>query len=363
MKIAIVSYYNAFDYWGIGGTESLTRRLAHGFVEEGDRVDFLFYGWQGPQLPQPSHPCIMLYYFNKFTELLDFIKTSDFDHLITGYIRREDRLRYTLFRRAFRKKIHFHMLHLGWHPKAWGRILRLFEICLAPYNGFIFTVSPRLYKEALRCTKRVIQVWPPVPDNYFLSPEVKATKNGLQVCFIGRLDPGKGFYEALDILRYFQQYFGATCLIYGLYSENVSDTMTLHQRLLDTPEVTYIPMKREAYSEGIEDRMREVLRQTDILVLPYRTLSSSIDTPLLILEGMASLCGIVNPGQEHILEIYGESPFLLTGNLEVWKTQLQNMNLSKLIQKERTRLWLRNQKLNFRSSSVVRSMRKVLMNG
>jgi len=366
MKITFVSHYYAFHYWGAGGTESFVRRLAHGFKEEGDEVSLLFYGARVSGLPQPRQRGIRLHYFDKFAELLSFIETGDFGHVITVYIRREDRLRYAFLRQTLRKRIQFHVLHLGWHPKPWGRILRLFEICLAPYNGFVFTISPRLNREASRGTNRVIQIWPSVPDNYFLSPQVKSTKNGLQVCFIGRLDPGKGIYEALDILRFFQQHFGATCLIYGLYSENSPDTMTLHQRLQDTPEVTYIAMKREAYSEDIEDKMRQVLHQTDILVLPYRTLSSSIDTPLLLLEGMASLCAIITTDQSHIPEVYGHSPFLINGGLENWKHQLQDMStqeLMRLIQTERNRLWQQNQKFDFGASSVVRSVRDALVNG
>ena len=363
MKIAFVSHYCAFHYRGIGGTESFARRLAHGLAQNDDQVSFLVYGWMGSPPPQPSLPGIRLYYFDKFVELLDFIQTMDFDHIITVYIRRKDRLRYALFRHAFRKKTKFHIVHLGWHPKGWGRILRLFELRLAPYNGFIFTVSPRLYREALRCTNRVVHLWPPVPDHYFVSPEAKAPNTTLNVSFIGRLDSGKGIYEALDIFAFFRERFGATCHVYGLYSEGLPESRILHQRLQTMPEVIYIPVEREAYSENVEERIRQRLLQTDLLVLPYRVLHSSIDTPLLILEGMASLCAIVTPAHNHIRELYGNSPFLVDQNLNDWKQGFQDQNIEKILQMERQRLWFRNQQLDFHSSSIVRLFRQVLKDG
>jgi glycosyltransferase involved in cell wall biosynthesis len=122
-------------------------------------------------------------------------------------------------------------------------------------------------------------------------------------------------------------------------------------------------MKREAYSEDIDDRMRQILHQTDILVLPYRTLSSSIDTPLLLLEGMASLCAIVTRDQNHIREVYGDSLFLLKQNLANWKWQLQNQNMELILKKERDRLWRQNQLLSFRSSSVAHTLREALLDG
>jgi len=56
------------------------------------------------------------------------------------------------------------------------------------------------------------------------------------------------------------------------------------------------------------------LRDTDILVLPYRSMAGTIDPPLLLLEAMAAGCACLTCPVGNVPEIYGESPFIIRGS-------------------------------------------------
>ena len=65
------------------------------------------------------------------------------------------------------------------------------------------------------------------------------------------------------------------------------------------------------YKPEMEEQIQAILRDTDILVLPYRSMKGTIDPPLLLSEGMASGCAILTRPVGNVLTIYGESPFVI----------------------------------------------------
>ena len=97
-------------------------------------------------------------------------------------------------------------------------------------------------------------------------------------------------------------------------------------------------------------RLPHILRDTDILLLPYQKLSSTIDTPVLLLEGMASLCAILTRPLGDIPEIYGASRLLLSEPAAAAPIILESRDF---LEEERQRIRRRNQELGFGLDQIL----------
>jgi glycosyltransferase involved in cell wall biosynthesis len=106
----------------------------------------------------------------------------------------------------------------------------------------------------------------------------------------------------------------------------------------------YIEVERKLWTPATDEQVLKLLRETDVFVQPYRTLESTVDTPLLLLEAMAALCVVLSRPVGDIKEIYGESPFIIYGDsfvdsaMEVLEHLASAKGMSTLMQ-ERERLY------------------------
>ena len=111
----------------------------------------------------------------------------------------------------------------------------------------------------------------------------------------------------------------------------------------------------------MEEALKAGLRKTDILVLPYKGgLQSTIDMPMLLLEGMASLCAVITRPYGDIPSIYGESDFLLTGNGNLAEVADLFNGISLKLDKERRRLFEQNRRLNFEATNTAQRFKLFL---
>jgi glycosyltransferase involved in cell wall biosynthesis len=358
MKIAFFGISSSFNYFNIGGAESFARRLAHGLVKEGHKVGFVMYG--NPIFSETRvAEGVSLYNFDNLEKALDFIKT-EYDHILTIYLYPRDRLRYLWFRRANRHSLFFHQIYLGWPDSPLKRQAVFLDARLYPFNGRLICISPRQFEYASRWCSRTVLLIPPVVENYFLEPGDKPQNDQIRITYIGRTESGKGIEEAISLFTRFKNNARVHGEIHGLYHKNSASSRKIHDWLNEQDYISYYHIAWEDYTPSVDENLQRILKNTDILMLPYRKLSSTMDTPMLLLEGMASLCAIIIPAQGNIPDIYGPSPFIFIDKEQIAETVNRVLNSPKLLEIEQNRIFQRNTELGFKVGQVTERLVKAI---
>ena len=360
MRIAFLGSYKSFDFNQIGGMDSIARRLGRELAGHGAKVSFVHFNCPVEEI-KFTPDGIGICYFRSFNDALEYI-ADNADHVLTFYIPPKERFTWIRFRKSLVKNIKFHRFFSGW-PESWvRRNLGFAEALVAPYNGVSFCVSPRLEKYLSRYLKRTALLLPPVPEDYFLSPGEKPRNEQLRITYIGRIDPGKGATVAIDLFRLLaKETPHIETRICGYPWRHRPETMRLHEELMAQSDILYEPVDFEGYSQAVEDNLRKVLRETDVLFLPYDKLSSTVDMPLLLLEGMASLCCVITKPFGNIPEIYGESRFIVPEKNFISRvvSLLEKISIDEILE-ERERVYMQNKKLNFKEEEVAKQFIRVI---
>ena len=354
MKIAFFGAYKSFDYHQIGGTESFVRRLSIKLGQQYEcRICYIFYGANEAKENDISSS-LSLKYFKSFDDALNAI-AGRYEHVIVIYLLPKDRLKYAYFRRKNKNSIFFHFIYFGWPDSLIKRNLYFSEARLFPYNGKLFCISQRQHEYISKWAKNAVYILPPVPEDYFLRPEDKPLNNKIRITFLGRIDPGKGINEVIEIFKALKGNNKFECSIYGIHIPEDKKSLEIHNWLKKQNEIKYIEVDRQGYSPEVEGFARGVLKETDIFILPYQRLSSTIDTPLLLLEAMASLCAVITKPFGNIPQIYGESKFLVPEKnfISCVINLLKSISVDEIL-KERERLYEQNKRLNFKADRIAR---------
>lgn len=351
MKIAFFGIYGSFDYFKIGGAESFSRRLATALVREGHGADMVIYG-----APAREHQVvgagIGLYYFREIKAALEFL-TQEYGQIITLYLPPRDRLPYLYFRRLNQSRLTFHQVYFSWPDSLIKRKGAFFEARVCPFNGRLFCVSPRQYRYVSRWSDRGVLLLPPVWESYFLEPEAKQNHDKLRIIYIGRTEPGKGIEDVIYLYNHLKDQSQIELEIHGFHHQHSHAGVRFHEWLSRQDGLHYFYSPFESYSAEVDDNLRRILQASDILVLPYRKLSSTIDTPVLLLEGMATLCAIVTKPFGDIPDLYGPSPFLIKGPEEMVNLVKRMSGSPGLLEMERRRIFQRNAELDFATERVT----------
>ena len=364
MRIAFFGLQKAFAYNHIGGSESIARRLAKQLTQDGDveAVDYVFYGAPRTET-QKAMPRTHVRYFSSYADAANAL--LDYDHVVSLYLSPPQRIPYMVFRARHRHRIHFHAFATMWRRSPLKRLLMLADLQLVPLNGAMFAISPRLYALVKRWARRPFLMLPPVPDEWFLCPADKPIHDPIRVTFVGRVDPGKGateatalFYRLKDDRRFLCRFLG-----YTFEQRRVSRTEEeLHRRLKALPAGTFVESNYTSYSPQVDQVVQKAMAETDVLLLPYRDVSSTADMPLVLMEGMASLCALIIPQSAADLpQVYGPSQFYIRG--EDWVEDMLEIisSASALLNEERVRLQARNAQLNFGAAASVQAFKRVLL--
>ncbi|MDI6701324.1 MAG: glycosyltransferase [bacterium] len=352
MKIAFLGLRQAFDYFQIGGTESFVRRIATQMVKEGNEIDYILYGDKENKEIEVI-PGLILRYFITFEDALETL-SEKYEHIIIIYLLPKNRLKYATFRKQKKNKTKFHFVYFSWPDSLIKRKLYFSEARLFPYNGKLFCISKRQYEYVSKWADNAIYLLPPVPGNYFLTPEEKQKNEKIKVTFLGRIDPGKGIRKVIDIFKTLKGGDKYECCIYGIHIPEDKQSLEIRNWLRKQKDIKYIEVDRQRYSPSVDDYVRCVLKETDIFIQPYQRLSSTIDTPLLLLEAMASLCAVLTKPYGNIPDIYGKSKFLISPERFVQDTikLLKGISYDELLT-ERNRIYEQNLRLNFNSENIA----------
>lgn len=353
MKIAFFGLKQAFNYYQIGGTESFVRRLAIKMVQQQScRVDYILYGTNETKEIE-IFPNLRLRYFERFEDAISAI-SGNYDHIMTTYLLPKHRFKYASSRGKNKKSSLFHLVYFGWPDSLVKRKLYFGEARLCPYNGKLFCISQRQYEYVKGWAENVVYILPPVPEDYFLRPEDKPKNDKIKLTFLGRIDLGKGIEEVIHLFKALRGNSRFECAIHGIHLPEDKRSLEIHNRLKQQTNIKYIDVDRQNYSPGGEEMVKNVLKETDIFIQPYQRLSSTIDTPVLLLEAMASLCAVITKPFGNIPDIYGKSNFLIPEKNSFIHTLNLLRNLSvDMLSKERERIYEQNLKLNFRSENIA----------
>jgi glycosyltransferase involved in cell wall biosynthesis len=357
MKIAFVGPKHGFDYYQIGGVESFARRITPYLIKNGNTVDYIVYGnKENKEIAiLPGWKVKYLRTIENSFQAMD----NQYDHVITIYIPPQHRLKYALFRKENSHATRFHFLYLGWPDLLIKRLLYFYEARLFPYNGKLFCVSKRQYEYIGKWAKNAIYVLPPVPESYFLEPADKPNNTKIKVAFLGRVDIGKGLKEVIDIFKELTTNAKFECSLYGIRIPKDNNALKLHSWLKNQDYIKYVEIDRQNYSVAIEEMVKNILRETDMFLIPYKKLSSTMDTPLTILEAMANLCVIITKPLGNIPDVCGKNKFIVPRKKFTSEVinLLNNVSIDEIAE-ERLRIYNQNKKMRFKTEEIAKEFNK-----
>lgn len=359
LRIAFLGTINTFEFDHIGGACSLVRRLALTLAAMGDHVDLVQYG-TAENMCFEICKNIRQRNFRTFSEMLTGLE-GRYDHVVSVYIRSGDRISFARFRKAQQRSTSFHQFYLNRSESWLKRKLYFAEARLFGFNGSLFCISPRIHRSVSKWSSRGRLLLPSVPENYFLKPREKRSGSKIRIAYVGRVDPGKGTMAAVEVIRRLASEVDIEARVCGFAWSRLPDTMSLHNELLSDPDIKYESVEPDKWTSATDDRLCALLRETDILLLPYEKLSSTTDTPLLLLEGMANLCAVVTPPLGDMPDIYGRSRFSLSDGWDIDLVTELIKNAREYLPAERERLFKQNQKLNFSSQHITELFRNCLL--
>lgn len=359
MRIAIFNYCKGSDYFNIGGNESLLRRLTKELAKQGVLIDWLLYGAEEEKEVAPELG-VRIKYFRNLSGAIATLNAG-YDHVLTTYLRPADRIKFGRFRKSCSVSAKFHFLYLSYPESAIRKFVCFLEAKMFPYSGRVFCVSTRQLNYVSRLYGNAACLLPPVPAEYFVQPLNKPQNKKITVTFLGRVDPGKGIAEVVDVFLKMADDSRFECAIYGIHFPFNKESVAIHKDLLKQRKIRYVPVDRQRYSPEVDGFVRDILASTDIFLQPYQKLSSTIDTPLLLLEAMASLCAVITKPFGNIPDVYGKSEFLLSPDGFVESAvDLLNRTTRESLQKERVRVYARNTELQFDSAAMAERFLKYI---
>jgi len=251
------------------------------------------------------------------------------------------------------------------NPSALKRMLGSADLRIVPLNGALFVISPRLYNMVKQWAQRPFLMLPPAPDDWFLRAADKTTHSPLRISFIGRIDPGKGAKEAVDLFYRIKDNNKLSCRFYGYTFEQGRISKAeeeLYRRLKALPAGTFVESCYTTYMPEVDQEIKKAMAETDILLLPYRAVSSTADMPLVFMEGMASLCTLVIPQVAADLpEVYGPSKFYIQKEELVDEMDHIITSAGSILEEERRRSEERNALLNFGLAATATLFKRALL--
>ena len=167
-----------------------------------------------------------------------------------------------------------------------------------------FVFSKRLENIAKKIVKNVVFIYPPVAEQYIvLEKERNEENNQKRILFVGRLSKDKGLDIVIDVFKTLPKEKFYLSII-GYFS-NEKDEKKYKEKLqnLKIDELKIVAHQRDK-------NQILPLNKYDILLLPYQELGPTLDTPLLILEGLSSNCKIITSNIEPLNYIKGNIFFV-----------------------------------------------------
>ena len=326
MKVVLVSSKDVWSFNGVGGSDSLNRRLIQGFEELGEQVDTYFAadGITG--------------YFRFLYMLLKYRKE---DYNIIVY-RLKPLYRLACIVALFRYKRS--MVLIPFEPTRLKSITLLSYVLISKKRLVVSKNLQSLIKNRLNVSTHLLE--PPVPKEFIESAQCE-TKN-YDVLFVGRVDPRKGFNIVLDLYENLRDY-GVRFAFYVVYNRrDVGVDQLLNRCRTLGVELNVVGINR--YSKELDQNLKIWLDSAEYFVQPYKTISSTVDSPLLLYEATSRGLSILTTDIPQTMNVNSKGRFPLDDFVERAKEVV--LKREKII----------SRKMQIRSEAQVALQLKNLMN-
>ncbi len=362
-RIAFVGHIGFADFYGVGGMQSYMRRLAIELAHLGRLVDYLVHGAPSQSETSPTAG-ITIRYFRSLEDAFSWLASGDYEHVVRVWLSRRDRARYVRHVWTQRTRTRYHHIWFIVPDSPAKRALGLVEGLLTSRRGHLVCVSPRQFERMRWLGRKSVLLLPPVPESFFMEPEKKPLRWPLRITFLGVLHPDKGIKDVVRLFLAFKHDPRFKCMIYASHNPADPQQVALHRQLTDQQGLGYVPMQVGRWSPGSAEQVRQILHDTDIFIQPYQSLQNTVDTPLLVLEAMATSCGVMTTPIGSIPELYGNSQFVIpmAGFAGRAEEVLKGLSLEDLTV-ERNRVYHRVQQLQFSAREVAQRFVKEVLEG
>lgn len=353
LKIAFVGPIGFADYFGIGGMQSYVRRLGFELARLGHSVDYLIYG--APDESETSAVAgLSIRYYRSFQDVFHRLSSGGYAHVVRVWLSRWDRVKFARYVWIGKGTSRHHYLCFIVPDSRAKRKLGLVEGMIVSRKGRLICVSPRQYEVVRRLSHKAFLLLPPVPDEFFVQPRNKPLRWPVRIAFVGVLHPDKG---VKDVARLFLSLKGDPrfeCAVYAGHDPANAQQEELHQWFVKQGSVRYVPLDGSRWSVETEREVQRMLREADIFIQPYQSLQNTVDTPLLVLEAMASCCAVLTTPVGSIPELYGRSQFVIDSPDFARRAEdlLKGLSLEDLAA-ERVRVHQRTEQLRFSARDVA----------
>lgn len=293
MKLTVFSHEVSIDYKKVGGLESLLRRISNEVIEDGHEVEFVLYGSRKDALVSLQNG-VKVRYTKGFTKSLRYLQCQS-NSVISNYIKKRHRLLFYIFRAYERNRISFFRIQSGIENSKSQRMLA--KVPTAARLAHLFeeqiALSETIHKNLTSIGIDAKLCLPPVPEVFFVPKSSKPATSPLEVTFVGRLDENKGISSALELFQDLAKCQKFNLNISGYYGHGVSPRSNIENAIKNHPEINFHELSWKQWSNEVDYDLISLLERTDVLILPYKNLSGTMDPPYLILEGMAARCVIL----------------------------------------------------------------------
>ena len=304
MNIKFLALCDTFGYDQIGGTDSYMRRLSSALISKNYQVEWVFYG--GAEQVNEDRCGIKIFYFELFEDALNHCLKDNSCSMVACYLKPLDKIK--LIKLWWTSSIKFYLLSFFYPHSFFTKIFRLLEAKLLRISG-VFCPSNRLvgFYNSINC--KSIFLPPIVPNEYFKIGYEKAKNptlnkiDKIRALFLGRLDPRKGISDVISLIKSPKLQNEVVWTVSGILIEEDLGNLEAYESLRKIDMVNFHKENRNEYSLDVESRVLSFFSKSDYFLQPYKSLSSTVDLPLLLLEAQAAGC-IVITTLPQVLSLY-----------------------------------------------------------
>jgi glycosyltransferase involved in cell wall biosynthesis len=288
-RLIFFNYLDTITPHRVGGLDTTARAFADVARAAGFEVVYVSYGWSPEEQTTTDHDVRV----GSFQDALDVL--DQLGHVIVSfYIERRNRIQFACFRRRNRKTLRFVFFVSVWNPDRIKRLLGITEL-LYPFNGGAYGASERLVNLARRFDRKASLLCPLTRSEAAAGSPPKAPDAPIRLSFAGRFDKRKGLMHAIDVMKATHAQIDCSCEISGYFWPNDPDEAEIRAAFAANPYIDVWETDVNEWSKATEQRLEAQLDAADVMLLPYKKLSSTVDTPLLVLEAMSKRCVVYMP--------------------------------------------------------------------
>ena len=223
------------------------------------------------------------------------------------YLKPSYRIFYLFFRLLNLNKHRFYKYYFSYPNSKLKRLLSFLDSLLLRYKH-VFVVSPR-QQNFLKTFKiqNISILLPAVTEEYY-----EARKNldrKYDLCWVGRLDHGKGADLVLDAFNYAMTKHNARLHILA-HATDKRNPIQIPSALLNHENCRIEIVDYDSYSPSLEKKVASVFGNSKYFLSPYRDMASTIDCPMLVQEAVVAGCIPITVKHEIIDQIFSSDPDL-----------------------------------------------------